>query len=67
MDEFIPAVVLALGTLFGVGAARSLVTASRWWSSGLEMLGLGAVVAIVAYVTGAWIALFVQSEALSPS
>ena len=60
-DGFIPAAVLAFGALFGVGAARSLVTASRWWISGMEMLGLGVLVAVVAYATGAGIALFVQS------
>jgi VIT1/CCC1 family predicted Fe2+/Mn2+ transporter len=37
------------------GAARSLVTASRWWVSGLEMLGLGFLVALVVYATGAGI------------
>ena len=57
--EFIPAACLA----FGVGAARSLVTASRWWISGLEMLGLGVLVAVVAYATGAGIALFLQNGA----
>lgn len=62
-DAFIPAAGLAFGALFGVGAARSLVTASRWWISGLEMLGLGALVAVVAYATGAGIALFLQSGA----
>lgn len=62
-DEFIPAACAAFTALFGVGAARSLVTASRWWVSGLEMLGLGVLVAVVAYATGAGIALFVQSGA----
>jgi VIT1/CCC1 family predicted Fe2+/Mn2+ transporter len=50
------AVAGALATQFGVGAGRSAVTASRWWVSGLEMLALGAVVAAVAYGTGAAIA-----------
>ncbi len=62
-DGFIPAACLAFGALFAVGAARSLVTASRWWVSGLEMLGLGILVATVAYTTGAGIALFIQSGA----
>ncbi len=62
-EEFTSAACLAFGALFGVGAARSLVTASRWWTSGLEMLGLGALVAVVAYATGAGIALFLQSGA----
>ena len=62
-DEFVPAACLAFAALFGVGAARSLVTASRWWVSGLEMLGLGVLVAVVAYATGAGIALFIQNGA----
>jgi VIT1/CCC1 family predicted Fe2+/Mn2+ transporter len=39
--------------LFGVGALRSLVTVDRWWWAGLEMLGLGVLVAGAAYVSGA--------------
>ena len=60
---FQAAVILALGAQFGVGAARSLVTASRWWVSGIEMLGLGAVVAAVAYGTGAVLATFFENGA----
>ncbi|MCY3846535.1 MAG: VIT1/CCC1 transporter family protein [Acidobacteria bacterium] len=62
-DEFTPAACLAFTTLFGVGAARSLVTASRWWVSGLEMLGLGILVAIAAYATGAGVARLIQNGA----
>lgn len=62
-DRFIPAACLAFGALFAVGAARSLVTASRWWISGFEMLGLGVLVAVVAYATGAGIALFIHAGA----
>jgi len=39
--------------LFGLGAARALVTDDRWWKSGLETLGLGAGVALAAYGAGA--------------
>jgi len=39
--------------LFAVGAMRALVTASRWWSAGAEMLVLGMVVAVAAYGCGA--------------
>ena len=39
--------------LFAVGAMRALVTVSRWWSAGAEMLLLGAVVAVAAYISGA--------------
>jgi VIT1/CCC1 family predicted Fe2+/Mn2+ transporter len=49
------AVVLTLSALFGVGAARALVSDVRWWLGGLEMLGVGAVASAVAYATGAWI------------
>ncbi len=42
-----------LAALFAVGAARATVTASRWWTTGLEMLGLGLVVAAAAYGAGA--------------
>ena len=51
---------LALAAQFAVGALRSLVTASRWWVSGLEMLVLGVLVAAVAYGTGAGIAAVVH-------
>jgi vacuolar iron transporter family protein len=39
--------------LFVVGSLRALVTIDRWWVAGLEMLGLGAVVAAAAYGSGA--------------
>ena len=65
-EKFLVAVILAFGALFSVRAARSLVTASRWWVSGLEMLGLGALVAAVAYATGSWAARFVESGAMIP-
>lgn len=45
--------VVTLLALFAVGSLRSLVTIDRWWAAGLEMLGLGAVVAVAAYVSGA--------------
>jgi vacuolar iron transporter family protein len=46
-------VLCTLLTLFAVGALRSTVTVDRWWTAGLEMLGLGAVVAATAYGCGA--------------
>ena len=46
-------VLLTFATLFAVGASRALVTVSRWWTAGLEMLGLGLAVALAAYVSGA--------------
>jgi hypothetical protein len=46
-------VILTFTALFGVGSLRSMVTIDRWWTAGLEMLGLGAVVALAAYASGA--------------
>ena len=34
-------IIFTFSALFGVGALRSLVTIDRWWTAGLEMLGLG--------------------------
>ena len=46
-------VTLTFVMLFAVGALRGLVTVERWWVAGLEMLLLGAVVAMAAYGAGA--------------
>jgi vacuolar iron transporter family protein len=51
--RFAGAVLLALGTLFAVGAGRTFFTQRGWLVSGLEMLGIGAVAALVAYGVGA--------------
>jgi VIT1/CCC1 family predicted Fe2+/Mn2+ transporter len=56
IDRFAWSAVLTLASLFAVGAARSLVTADRWWQAGLEMLALGALVAVAAYAAAAFIA-----------
>ena len=45
-----------MAALFGVGAARATVTLDRWWRTGLELLGVGAVVAAAAFAAGAIIA-----------
>jgi len=45
-------VTLTLGMRFAIGALRATVTVDRWWSAGLEMFGLGVVVAAVAYASG---------------
>lgn len=39
--------------LFLVGSLRTIVTKGIWWRNGLEMLGIGAVAATVAYILGA--------------
>ena len=56
-DARFPAtIVLALGTLFTVGASRSLVTKLGWLRSGTEMFLVGAAAAAVAYGIGAFAA-----------
>jgi vacuolar iron transporter family protein len=55
-QEFGWSVTATLASLFAVGAARTLVTVTRWWAAGLEMLCLGAIVAAVAYVAGGLVA-----------
>ena len=54
--EFGWSVMSTLTSLFVVGAARTTVTFDRWWAAGLEMLLLGAVVAVAAYSAGALVA-----------
>jgi VIT1/CCC1 family predicted Fe2+/Mn2+ transporter len=51
--RFPAAIALTLGTLFAVGASRTLVTKLGWIRSGLEMLLVGAAAAAVAYGIGA--------------
>jgi vacuolar iron transporter family protein len=51
-QQFVLACTVTLGALFGVGSLRSAVTDDRWWVSGLEMFGLGVVVAALAYAAG---------------
>lgn len=55
-ERFAWSIAVTLLSLFTVGALRSLIAAVRWWSAGLEMLGLGGVVALVAYWSGAFVA-----------
>jgi vacuolar iron transporter family protein len=55
-DRFLLSTGFTLAALFGVGAARALVTADRWYAAGTEMLLLGVVVAGVAYGSGALVA-----------
>ena len=55
-------VVLTFVMLFAVGALRGLVTIERWWTAGLEMLLLGAAVAIAAYGSGVIVARLVSAD-----
>ena len=53
---------LSLAVLFTVGAARSRVGTGTWWSNGLEMLGLGMVVGVVAYGAGSVVVRLVDAN-----
>jgi VIT1/CCC1 family predicted Fe2+/Mn2+ transporter len=55
-DRFVLSTVMSLIVLFGVGAARARVGTGGWLKNGVEMLGLGVVVGIVAYYAGALVA-----------
>ncbi|MGA2972230.1 MAG: VIT1/CCC1 transporter family protein [Candidatus Bathyarchaeia archaeon] len=46
-------IALAGTSLFIVGAYKAAVTVGVWWKSGLQMLGIGLVTALVSYVIGA--------------
>ena len=54
-DRFAWACVLTLSAQFAVGAARTVVTRQRWWTSGLEMLLVGAAAAAVAWGAGRFV------------
>ena len=60
IDRFASSIALTLFALFAVGASRALIANVRWWKAGLEMLGLGAVVAALAYGSGAIVAALVD-------
>lgn len=52
-QQFIVSIITTGITLFAVGSARTLVTKGKWWLNGLEMLGIGAIAAVSAYLAGA--------------
>jgi VIT1/CCC1 family predicted Fe2+/Mn2+ transporter len=55
-DRFTLSIALTFLAMFGVGASRALIANVRWWKAGLEMLVLGALVAALAYGSGAVVA-----------
>ena len=60
-DRFGASIALTLLALFAVGASRALIANVRWWGAGFEMLELGAVVAAVAYGSGAVVSAILAS------
>jgi VIT1/CCC1 family predicted Fe2+/Mn2+ transporter len=59
-NRFVLSTILSLTVLFVVGAARARVGTGTWLTSGLEMLGLGAIVGAAAYGAGALVAALVN-------
>jgi VIT1/CCC1 family predicted Fe2+/Mn2+ transporter len=49
-------IALAGTSLFLVGAYKASVTVGVWWKSGLQLLGIGLVTALIGYAIGATVA-----------
>ena len=60
LDRFIASIAVTLGAMFVVGASRAFIANVRWWKAGLEMLSLGALVALLAYASGGLVARLVE-------
>jgi VIT1/CCC1 family predicted Fe2+/Mn2+ transporter len=60
VDRFASSVAFTFAALFGVGASRAAIARVVWWKAGAEMLGLGALVAAIAYGSGALAAAIVD-------
>ena len=60
-QRFASSIALTLLAMFAVGASRAWIADVRWWRAGCEMLGLGAVVAALAYGSGAVVAAIVSA------
>lgn len=54
-DQFMLSIGATAVTLFTVGGLRTFVTKGKWWWNGLEMLGIGAIAAVAAFFTGAFV------------
>jgi VIT1/CCC1 family predicted Fe2+/Mn2+ transporter len=61
-SRFPSACAVAAATLFVIGACRSLFSDRPWLIAGLEMLTLGTVASIVAYVVGAAAAVLINGS-----
>ena len=54
----IASIALAGVSLFVVGAYKAKVTVGVWWKSGLQLLGIGLVTALIGYAIGAAVSRF---------
>lgn len=54
-NQFMFSIGATAVALFTVGSSRTFVTKGKWWWNGLEMLGIGAIAAVAAFFTGAFV------------
>jgi VIT1/CCC1 family predicted Fe2+/Mn2+ transporter len=54
-SQFTLSIISTASALFFVGSLRTIVTSGIWWKNGLEMLGIGAIAATVAYFLGYYV------------
>lgn len=52
-QQFTWSIAATVFALFFVGSLRTFITKGAWWKNGLEMLSIGAIAAVAAYVVGA--------------
>jgi VIT1/CCC1 family predicted Fe2+/Mn2+ transporter len=62
--RFVSAIALSFVTMFAIGGARAFIADVTWWRAGAEMLGLGVLVMMVAYGSGALIAALLSGPSL---
>ncbi|PIR61158.1 MAG: hypothetical protein COU68_00930 [Candidatus Pacebacteria bacterium CG10_big_fil_rev_8_21_14_0_10_45_6] len=48
-------IISTASALFLVGSLRTKFSDTNWFLGGLQMLGIGAIAAIAAYLLGAWL------------
>jgi len=51
-NQFLASCLITAATLFFVGALRQVVTGVKWYKAGFEMLFVGGLSAVVAYLIG---------------
>lgn len=54
-ESLVPAMLLSLASLFGVGVLVSRVTVRSWFYSGSRQLLLGGAAAAITYLVGSWV------------
>ncbi|MCD8506984.1 VIT1/CCC1 transporter family protein [Candidatus Woesebacteria bacterium] len=57
--QFPISIGMTLAALFLVGSLRTRLTGGSWWKNGLEILGVGSIAAVAAYVLGVLVERFI--------